>query len=326
MNKLLRIYHILFFAIVTFSVQAQGQKVSYHIVKRGENLSAISRQYKITLSEIMKMNNMNFESRLQVGDSIKVPATAKVQPKPSVDDKEFTVTIVQKRFIPIKYVVVKGDNLYQISKRFNVPLDELKTFNNIVDENLKVGQVLIINKPTDEHAHDSMNLQAINDSVPVEKSNADTLKTIVDYTKKVKAELEPKISNTTSQEEINYEKINAEPVKASIAVPGDKGYFFDEFGKDVDGKKPGTIKGIAMIFKTAAGYEDHKYYILMDNLMPGAIVKITADNGNEVFAKVLWNMENIKENKGVDFRISNATADALGINDSKFNITISYFK
>lgn len=326
MNKFHRISYILIFIVISLGVQAQSQKVSYHIVKRGENLSAISRQYKITLSEIMKMNNMNFESRLQVGDSIKVPATAKAQVKPVDDDKQFTVTIVQKRITPVKYVVVKGDNLYQISKRFNVPMEEVKSFNNITDESLKVGQVLIINKPTEEPVKDSLNLPVMLDSTPSDKPATDTLENIINASEKVKAQPEPASAALHSGEEINYEKINTEPIKTKILLQGEKGYFSDEFGKDTEGKKPGKIKGAAMVFKTAAGYDDHKYYILMDNLAPGAIVRITAENGNEVYAKVLWNMENIKENKGIDFRISNATADALGITDQKFEITINYFK
>jgi hypothetical protein len=63
---------------------------------------------------------------------------------------------------------------------------------------------------------------------------------------------------------------------------------------------------------------DGKYYILANDIEPGTIVKITADNGNSVYAKVLWNMGDMKENAGINFRISNATAAALHENNDSF--------
>ena len=53
-------------------------------------------------------------------------------------------------------------------------------------------------------------------------------------------------------------------------------------------------------------------------------MKITADNGNAVYAKVLWNMGDMKENSGINFRISNATAVALHEDASSFNLSVSF--
>jgi flagellum-specific peptidoglycan hydrolase FlgJ len=43
-----------------------------------------------------------------------------------------------------QYVVVKGDTLYSISKKFNITIDELKKKNNILDNRLSLGQSIII--------------------------------------------------------------------------------------------------------------------------------------------------------------------------------------
>jgi len=45
-----------------------------------------------------------------------------------------------------KYIVQTSDTLYNISKRFGLTVDELKTLNHMVDNNIKVGQELIIKK------------------------------------------------------------------------------------------------------------------------------------------------------------------------------------
>lgn len=45
-----------------------------------------------------------------------------------------------------KYVVQQSDTLYNISKRFGLTVDELKALNNMVDNNIKIGQELIVKK------------------------------------------------------------------------------------------------------------------------------------------------------------------------------------
>jgi flagellum-specific peptidoglycan hydrolase FlgJ len=44
------------------------------------------------------------------------------------------------------YTVKQGDTLYNISKRYGLTIDELKTLNRIGDNNIKVGQQLVIAK------------------------------------------------------------------------------------------------------------------------------------------------------------------------------------
>ena len=40
------------------------------------------------------------------------------------------------------YTVIKGDTLYNIAKRFNISIDDLKTLNNMTTDGIKLGQVL----------------------------------------------------------------------------------------------------------------------------------------------------------------------------------------
>ncbi len=45
-----------------------------------------------------------------------------------------------------KYVVQKGDTLYNISKRFGLSIDELKTLNNMIEDYIQIGQELKVKK------------------------------------------------------------------------------------------------------------------------------------------------------------------------------------
>jgi len=44
------------------------------------------------------------------------------------------------------YVVLQGDTLYSISRRFGLTVDDLKALNNLSDNSIKIGQKLIVTK------------------------------------------------------------------------------------------------------------------------------------------------------------------------------------
>jgi LysM repeat protein len=44
------------------------------------------------------------------------------------------------------YTIKTGDTLYNVSKRFGLTVDELKTLNNMADNSIKIGQKLVIAK------------------------------------------------------------------------------------------------------------------------------------------------------------------------------------
>ncbi|MBS4058936.1 MAG: LysM peptidoglycan-binding domain-containing protein [Bacteroidetes bacterium] len=79
-------------------------------------------------------------------------------------------------FIPdtyanINYTVKKGDNLYTISKKFNVPVSDIKQNNNLSTNKLDIGDKLSIPKanrtPTKKHTEQQRNISA-----PASTSNA----------------------------------------------------------------------------------------------------------------------------------------------------------
>lgn len=57
-------------------------------------------------------------------------------------NKSKAVTSVES--VSLNHVVVKGDTLYSLSKRYNTTVEELKRLNNLQDNTLALGQILII--------------------------------------------------------------------------------------------------------------------------------------------------------------------------------------
>ncbi|MEP6700952.1 MAG: hypothetical protein ABJA85_06540, partial [Bacteroidota bacterium] len=82
----------------------------------------------------------------------------------------------------------------------------------------------------------------------------------------------------------------------------------------------------AGIFKTTSGWQDAKYYLLIDKVSPGTIVKIINPANNKIiYAKVLGEMSGIRQNEGLNIRISNAAVATLEITEQdKFIVKINY--
>ena len=115
---------------------------------------------------------------------------------------------------------------------------------------------------------------------------------------------------------------------ATIAVTeGGGGYFKSSFDAQVKSQPLRKDEMVtAGIFKTASGWQDAKYYALIDGVEPGTIIRVVNPNNNKaVYAKVLDKMTGIRQNQGYNVRISNAAATALDITDTeKFFVRVNY--
>ena len=86
-----------------------------------------------------------------------------------------------------------------------------------------------------------------------------------------------------------------------------------------------SMSGQAGTFKSASGWQDGKYYALINNVAVGTIVKVTDQaTGKSVYAKVLGQLPEMKESAGLTLRLSNAAAAELGESDGRFAVGVSY--
>ena len=58
--------------------------------------------------------------------------------------KEYVVPVDQSVVKKKEYEVIKGDTMYSISKKFNISIEDLKSKNNISDNTISVGQILVL--------------------------------------------------------------------------------------------------------------------------------------------------------------------------------------
>ncbi len=53
----------------------------------------------------------------------------------------------------IKHKIEKGDNLYRISLRYGVSIDQLKEINNLNSNRIRIGDILTIHEPDIKNAY-----------------------------------------------------------------------------------------------------------------------------------------------------------------------------
>ena len=122
--------------IPTVPVPPQPNEYITYIVKRGDTLYSISKNYNISVDDLVKYNQLA-TSTLSVGQKILIPTLQEFEP----NDSELIEDNI--------YIVKSGDTLYSIAKKYNIPIDKLKEVNGISNNLISLGQKLVlpINSP-----------------------------------------------------------------------------------------------------------------------------------------------------------------------------------
>jgi peptidoglycan endopeptidase LytE len=104
-----------------------------YIVKKGDMLNKIASSFGVTVDELTHSNGLS-SSRLKTGAILKIPSTGTYGIKRNM--------AIEKP--SIKYVVEDENSVEEISKRFAVPIDSIKEANQITDDAVNAGEILII--------------------------------------------------------------------------------------------------------------------------------------------------------------------------------------
>ena len=333
---------LLFFYSFAFSqdlVIKSGSKGSYleHKVAAKEGLFPIGRMYNVHPRHIANFNGIDFNKGLAIGQKINIPLT----------DTNFKQNV--NKGVPVYYVTEK-ESLSNISIKSKAQIGTLRAWNNLTTDNVSAGTKLIIgflitNEMQDRVVAITPKTLVVEESVSnVKKQEASENKQPVNEAKKEvvveesvsnvkkageqKKQTEPVVKETPPEVKEELKKTYPPVVKPQNSMNEDgSGYFKNNFFQQVKTApvtKDQTVT--SSIFKTQSGWQDGKYYLLINGVEPGTIVKITnPSNSKTVYAKVLYAMEKIRENQGVDIRISDAAASSLAVSETdKFILKVNY--
>ncbi|MBK9225107.1 MAG: LysM peptidoglycan-binding domain-containing protein [Flavobacterium sp.] len=105
-------------------------------MQQGDNLSTIAKKYNVSIDDLKQWNDLSdntiqLESKLKIADIIN---DTKEESAPKTEIKN------------VEYVVQRGDNLSSIAKKNNVAVSDLKTWNDLSDDTIQLGDKIIVAK------------------------------------------------------------------------------------------------------------------------------------------------------------------------------------
>jgi len=130
-----------------------------HIVKSGDTLSSISKLYSINKDLIIKLNNLKDENYIFVGQNL-------------IISKSIENLTKQSDLITNYHIVQTGENLTEISNKYNLKVIDLIEINNLNNpDSIKVGQKLTIRKKNriNSENHETIENKKNNDFVELDK-------------------------------------------------------------------------------------------------------------------------------------------------------------
>jgi len=311
-------------AFAQTKLQVQGNSSNLHLihtVAAKENWYSIGRIYNQSPKEIAPFNGTSMDKPLAIGQKIKIPLT----------EANFTQDgskAADEVFVPLYYTVQEGEWMYRVSTTHKkVPVENLEKWNSIKNDQLKSGMQLIVGYLKVKQSQSALAKSGTNKimiaTVPpvVAKENkqAEVVKKDV---------VPPPIAKDESKPtEIKEETVKTEPkpVEAQpVSNPGPVSHKGGTF-KKLYAETGNTTTGNAGVFRSTSGWNDGKYYALMNNVPVGTIVKVSFSSTNKsVYAKVLGQLPEMKESQGLTLRISDAAASELGVSMNKFYVDVKY--
>lgn len=321
-----------------------------HTVAPKENFYSVGRLYNQNAKAIASFNNLVMDKGLIIGQHIKIPLNAQ-----NLDVNGSSAS--GETLIPLTHVVTKSETLSKIGADHNVSAKAIKQWNNLSSDNIAPGTPLVVGHlkmsssagiaKTTSNPQSAEKQEVVTETKQVtpEPKKEEPVASVAQAPVAEKKETTPAVTEAPVKQ---AEKVTNTPVKEPAAkqaavretpaksqtysyssaggLASVEGVFANVYTADVAQKSVNTKSGEAATFKSTSGWQDKKYYILMNDVTPGTIVKIESLENKVVYAKVLGSMPDMKENNGLLLRISNAAASYLGIIDPKFPVHISYYQ
>jgi LysM repeat protein len=133
------------------SSSMQLNSAGQYKVQKGDELQIIARSFAMSVGKIKELNNLQSDS-IFAGQLLKISENKTAQTDNNIP-RQSQQTKIKSKVLSAddiqalgtdKYIVTKGDNLYRIALKNNIDVDRLKELNNLTDEKIVPGQILII--------------------------------------------------------------------------------------------------------------------------------------------------------------------------------------
>jgi LysM repeat protein len=247
-----------------------------HIVAEKETLFSISRQYGVTVDELKQWNNLS-ETGISLGQELIVKGKRiTAQANTSADTKSGNGT----------HTVAQKETMFSITRQYGITRDQLKEWNSLQTDDLKIGQILIVASP--------VAIKKQTDTVPVKIDSGKSITQV----------------KTTEPKRIDPPTETIPTIKISEHVRGTDEIIENGVAELIEGTE-GNRKYLALHRTAPVGT-----ILKIRNEM----------NSREVFVRVMGKLPDTALTDKLVIKISKSAYDRLGAIDSRFRVEVTYYK
>ena len=190
--------------------ESKSEIIKIHIVQIGDTISSISKFYSINKDSIIRLNKLKDENYIYAGQNLIIFESSENSSKKS-------------DLINNYHIVQKGENLTEISNKYNLSLGYLIEINNLKNpDTIKVGQKLLLSKSNSISAENYLILKnkKNNDIVELDKQIYGPITIQNKSFQKIKGR---KVLNVLNQENKKLIlSINCDTNELDVRIPGRK--------------------------------------------------------------------------------------------------------
>ncbi len=280
-----------------------------HVVAPKETMFSISKAYNVSMEEIRQWNNLP-DNNLSIGQELTIRKrnTAEVTATSSTNAKTNSDAVVGEKGT---HVVAPKETMYSIARQYSITVDQLREWNNINGNDLKIGQALIVSKPSVTTSTVAVVVPdkptEINKVTKTTEENTASDRTLSDKpSQETTTQVRPEQNNTTAK----TETVVSPPIRITESIRS---------GDEV------SEGGLAELIE---GTEGNRKYLALHRTAPvGSILKVKNEmNNREVFVRVTGKLQDNALADKVVIKISKSAYDRLGAIDPRFRVQVTYYK
>ena len=129
-KRLTFVFSGLFVLFLLFSFSSNVLATQYK-VKNGDSLYSISKKFGVSVNQIKQDNNLQ-QSKVKKNQIL------------NISTKESSKNTAKSKYNQNYYIVKKGDTLYEIARKTQIPLKKIIALNHVNQRSLRVGQRLVL--------------------------------------------------------------------------------------------------------------------------------------------------------------------------------------
>jgi LysM repeat protein len=304
-----------------------GETFVLHRVDQGETLFSITRRYGVTIQDIKALNPEIDINQLAIGDTLRAPLF------PELSRGEKTL-----------HTVEEGETLYRLAKQYEVTTDNIRTWNTLGLEPLKIGQVIVIYQPQPEEelpdpdryvthqVKEGETLYAISRAYQV--SVADLMERNSLETESISLE---QVLTIREKNPVPVPVVKVEPTASTVSTPvrrisrSEALHMEKEHYERIQREEAETLasykkvssNGFASVIE---GKLNTKKYLALHRSAPvGTILRVRNEmNDMSIFVRVVGKLPDTGVNNNLEIRLTQSAYDKLGGINERFPVEITY--